>query len=152
MAAGCGKPYKCLAFEATGKPHGHRTGDVTVENVMHIYYAKEPESSTAIQTARYTRMHTCKFPLPSVSAERRYVERQRALHYSLSLSSLVHRPGNIYHGAGQRHTFIIQINQSFFYLKYTSVLIINLSTTSNMVAASVVGKEQFFSLADPRRR
>ena len=28
-AAGCGKPYKCLACEATGKSHGHRTGDVT---------------------------------------------------------------------------------------------------------------------------
>ena len=26
LAAGCGKPYKCLACEATGKPYGHRTG------------------------------------------------------------------------------------------------------------------------------
>ena len=29
LAAGCGKPYKCPACEATGKSHGHRTGDVT---------------------------------------------------------------------------------------------------------------------------
>ena len=29
LAAGCGKPYKCLACEAIGKSHGHRTGDVT---------------------------------------------------------------------------------------------------------------------------
>ena len=29
LAAGCGKPYKCFACEATGKPQGHRMGDVT---------------------------------------------------------------------------------------------------------------------------
>ena len=29
LAAGCGKPYKCLTCEASGKPHGHRTGDIT---------------------------------------------------------------------------------------------------------------------------
>ena len=29
LDAGYGKPYKCLACEATGKSHSHRTGDIT---------------------------------------------------------------------------------------------------------------------------
>ena len=29
LAAGCGMPYKCLDCKATGKPHGHKTMDVT---------------------------------------------------------------------------------------------------------------------------
>ena len=34
LAAGCGKPYKFLACEATGKSHGHRTGDVTCASLQ----------------------------------------------------------------------------------------------------------------------